>query len=314
MPGESKIEWTDASWNPVVGCTKVSRGCDHCYAETFAERFRGVPGHAYEQGFDLRLWPERLDVPIRWTKPRRIFVNSMSDLFHANVPTEFIDRVWAVMSLSPRHTFQVLTKRPQRMQRYLSDPGLYARVLHAAIGFRSKYPALVGNPISDPAKHPHPNIWVGTSVEDQEAAFRINWLVDTPAAVRFLSCEPLLGPVDLTDITVVPAKPPHGPRVARDCLTGYIPAMDEYHRDETIQWVIAGGESGPGARPCATDWLQLIGDQCRDAGVPFFCKQLGAVTAKAFRLKDRKGGDWDEWPEWLELKVREFPAIVSAVR
>ena len=293
MPGDSKIEWTNKTWNPVTGCTKVSAGCDHCYAEAFAERWRGIAGHPYEQGFDLRLWPDRLQLPLRWTKPSLVFVNSMSDLFHADVPTEFIDRVWAVMSLAPHHIFQVLTKRPQRMRRYLSDPNTYQQILEAAEEFRHKDGRLNEIPISDPSKHPHRNIWIGTSVENQEAAFRIDSLVKTPAEVRFLSCEPLIGPLDLDDwllsqvagSTAGPFYDKFGNRrgggggFGGQAMTS-IPLND-------IHWVIAGGESGPGHRPAEVAWFQGLADQCQEAGVPFFMKQdSGPRSGHQGRISD----------------------------
>src|SRR5438128_943845 len=170
MADSSTIEWTDATWNPVTGCTQVSPGCDHCYALTFAERFRGVAGHCYEQGFDLRLWPERLDLPLKWRKPRRIFVNSMSDLFHKDVPDEYIQRVFATMVEADWHIFQVLTKRSARLARLA--------------------PTL-----------PWPShVWVGVSIELDRYAWRANHLRAVPAAVRFISAEPLLGPLDRLDL------------------------------------------------------------------------------------------------------------------
>jgi protein gp37 len=213
------IEWTETTWNPVTGCTKVSPGCDHCYAETFAERWRGVPGHVYERGFDLQLRPERLEQPLSWKRPSLIFVNSMSDLFHADVPEAFIAQVASTMRSASQHTFQVLTKRAERMER-----------LSRRISW------------SD-------NVWIGVSVESDRYYARIRHLQETPAKVRFLSCEPLLGPL--------PGLP----------LVG-------------IHWVIVGGESGPGARPMDPAWARDIRTQCERAGVPFFFKQWGAWGPK----------------------------------
>lgn len=218
----SAIEWTEATWNPVTGCDKVSPGCDHCYAETFAERWRGIPGHHYEQGFDLRFWPERLDQPHRWRRPRVIFVNSMSDLFHQRVPASYVERVLQTMRETPRHTYQVLTKRPGRMASIINQ--------------------------LQPA--PLPNVWLGTSIESDDYTWRADKLRDTPAAVRFLSLEPLLGPLPSLDL-------------------------------EGIGWVIVGGESGPGHRPIDAAWVRDIRDHCADAGVPFFFKQWGGRTPKA---------------------------------
>lgn len=225
----SDIEWTDATWNPVRGCTKVSPGCKHCYAEVFAERWRGIPGHAYEQGFDLRLVPERLYDPLRWAKSRRVFVNSMSDVFHSGVPEDYINAVFEVMGLADWHIYQVLTKRADRMR----------QVLKARRG--------------SPAEH----VWLGVSVEDRRYGLpRIKELRKTPAATRFLSIEPLLE--DLGELD----------------LSG-------------IDWVIVGGESGPGARPMQPDWVRSIRDQCRAQEVPFFFKQWGGVR------KGRNGRELD---------------------
>jgi protein gp37 len=260
----TSIQWTDATWNPVRGCTKVSAGCKHCYAERFAERFRGVPGHPFEQGFDVRLVPEALDLPARWKKPRRVFVNSMSDLFHEAVPFDFIDRVFAVMARERRHTFQVLTKRAARMRQWCEE--------------RGRGWSLV------------PNIWLGVSVEDRTAAFdRVPHLIETPAAVRFLSCEPLLGPIDLSPWLIA----------------------DRGERGRSrlglLHWVIVGGESGPGARPMRIPWASYVVAQCRSAGVPVFVKQIGAVAAREAMSADKKGGDMTLWPP--SLRVREFPEV-----
>ena len=224
MGAKSAIEWTDATWNPVTGCTKITRGCDHCYAARFAERWRGVSGHPYEQGFDLRQWPSRLDKPARWRKPRMIFVNSMSDLFHKNVERSFIDSVFETMETVDRHVYQILTKRSSLMKSYL----------------RRRY--------ADGSAPNH--IWCGVSVEDSSATARIEHLRTAPAAVRFLSIEPLLGPIGDIDL-------------------------------EGISWVIVGGESGPLARPMQPEWVRDIRDLCAQADVPFFFKQWGGQTPKA---------------------------------
>jgi protein gp37 len=264
MSDHSAIEWTDATWNPVTGCTKVSPGCDHCYAETFAERFRGVPGHHFQGGFDLTLRPARLDAPLRWARPRRVFVNSMSDLFHAAVPDDYIARVFAVMALADQHTFQVLTKRHARMRALLSSADFRADVAHEAGG--------------DPLPWPLPNVWAGVSVEDQRwAGIRIPALLDTPAAVRWVSAEPLLGPVDLA-------------RAACPGTTGYGHGLTAttIHSGQCCQaaigrldWVVAGGESGHGARPMHPDWPRSLRDQCAGGGVAFLFKQWGGRTPKA---------------------------------
>ena len=241
MADGTRIEWTDATWNPVTGCTKVSPGCDRCYAERFAERFRGVDRHPYEQGFDLRLHPDRLDVPRRWRKPRRIFVNSMSDLFHVGVPSVYVDRVFDVMEATPRHVFQLLTKRSGRMCRYL----------------RARYRD----------RMPLAHVWIGVSVEDAPRLARVGHLRKTPGAVRFLSLEPLLGPLPGLD------------------LAG-------------IDWVIVGGESGPGARTMRPDWVRAIRDQCAREGVAFFFKQWGGVRPKS-RGRILDGREYDGAPSYV---------------
>ncbi len=246
MSEKSSIEWTDSTWNPVTGCTKVSPGCKHCYAETFAERFRGVKGHPYEQGFDLRIWPDRLDLPLRWKSPRTIFVNSMSDLFHPGIPDRVVEAVFDTMRKADWHTFQVLTKRPDRMRSFVLDRAS-----------RGLAPSVV-----------QPNTWLGTSVESQEYVSRAVAIQDLPASVRFLSCEPVLGPLDL-----------------RDVLRG----------ESTINWVIVGGESGHGARPMEKAWVLDVRAQCEEAGVPFFFKQWGGRNKKRAG-RTLEGRTWGEMP------------------
>lgn len=257
MSEHSSIEWTDATWNPVRGCTKISPGCAHCYAETFAERFRGIRGHPYEQGFDLRLVPEKLFEPLRWRRPRMIFVNSMSDLFHEGVPDDYIVAVARVMTLARWHTFQVLTKRSERLRDLLASKLAFA------------------------AADRH--IWWGVSVENRKHGVpRIAHLRATPAAVRFLSIEPLLQDVGLLD------------------LTG-------------IDWVIVGGESGPGARPMQPAWVRSLRAQCRGARIPFFFKQWGGPRKKeAGRRLD--GRTYDEMPASIPNPVTETPQLERAVR
>ena len=231
MSEHSKIEWTDATWNPIRGCTKISPGCAHCYAETFAERFRGVPGHPYERGFDLRTVPERLADPLRWPRPKSVFVNSMSDLFHEDLDDASIEAVVRVMRLADWHTYQVLTKRADRLQ------------------------ALLETKLRDAAGLPH--IWWGVSVENRRHGVpRIRELQNAPAAIRFLSIEPLLEDLGRLDL-------------------------------EGISWVIVGGESGRGARPIDPEWVRSIRDQCRTADVAFFFKQWGGVR------KNRTGRELD---------------------
>ena len=238
MSDNSTIQWTDTTWNPVTGCTKVSPGCDHCYAETFAERWRGISGHPFEQGFDLKLWPERIRNIAKWKKPRRVFVNSMSDLFHKDVSDKYILDVFNAMMEAPQHTFQVLTKRPERMKRWVAR--------HSLGG--------------DIPRH----IWLGTSIESTDYGWRASDLRATLARTRFLSLEPLLGPI------------------AKVILEG-------------MNWVIVGGESGPGHRPMPLEWARKIRDDCKDLGIPFFFKQVGA-----FRPTE------DAIPS--DLRIREYPA------
>lgn len=257
MSDHSTIEWTDATWNPVRGCTKVSPGCAHCYAETFAERFRGVPGHPYEQGFDLRLVPEKLPEPLRWRRPRMIFVNSMSDLFHKDVPDDYIVDVARVMHLARWHTFQVLTKRSERLRDLLRSKLAFA------------------------AQEPH--IWWGVSVEDRKYGLpRVAHLRQTPAAVRFLSIEPLLEDLGTIDL-------------------------------DGIAWVIVGGESGAGARPMLRPWVHSLRRQCRLARVPFFFKQWGGPRKKAAgRALD--GRTYDELPARPGHPVPDSLQLESAIR
>lgn len=329
MSESTHIRWTNATWNPVTGCTKVSAGCKNCYAErVFPRAYAGqtvteVTGHPDSPDgalyvmrprrfTDVRTHPERLDRPLHWRKPRRVFVNSMSDLFHEDVPDEFIDRVFQTMWQATQHTFQVLTKRPDRMRDYAS--------------------ALVGTWLPG---GPPPNVWLGVSVEDQATADeRIPILLDTPAATRFVSYEPALGPIDFTPF---PARWEAVVAGSRIC---------EPRRVTGIDWIIVGGESGPEARPMHPEWMRSTIRQGRDAGVPVFCKQLGAwreCPAGDVSVKDPRtiaihpagmtamrpdnpfnpwerahhhwigmrrvgghGGDIEEWPE--DLRVREFPA------
>jgi len=264
--GKSKIEWTDETWNPVTGCSKVSPGCENCYAERQAlgrlkgsEGYPGLPWTARNAATNVVLHPKRLDAPLRSSRPRRYFVNSMSDLFHERVPNLFIASVFVSMKMASQHVFQVLTKRPERMHEFMRGYG-------------------------EPSK----NVWLGVSVEDQKRADeRIPLLLDTPAAVRFLSVEPLLGPVDLMwPETLWPDGPPTC-CPGHDCACGGHPIEPPLlHR---IDWVIVGGESGPGARPMNPNWVRSIRDQCVEAGVPFFFKQWGewAPDARALEIVHR---------------------------
>lgn len=264
MGDKTGIEWTDATWNPITGCTKVSPGCDHCYAEGIAHRFAGTK--AYPNGFDVALHGQRLEQPLRWQKPRRVFVNSMSDLFHDAVPDAYIASVFAVMAAARQHTFQVLTKRHARMRSLLSSADFQDLFAQAYLNL----PARPGSRI----EWPLPNVWLGVSTENQQwADIRIPALLDTPAAVRFISAEPLLGPIDL-----------HGPLESpnhRRHLTYWLTGRPGWATDGTLEigprldWVIVGGESGPGARPMHPDWVRTIRDQCTESGVAFLFKQWG---------------------------------------
>jgi protein gp37 len=235
MATKSHIEWTEMTWNPVTGCSKVSAGCKFCYAERMAKRLQAMGVQRYRNGFEVTLHEDLLDVPRTWRQPRLVFVNSMSDLFHEDVPLDFIRRVFSTMIATPQHTYQILTKRSAQL--------------------RELAPELVW-----PA-----NVWMGVSVEDQRMVHRINDLRSVPAAVRFLSCEPLIGPLENLS------------------LAG-------------IRWVIVGGESGPGARPMQKQWVQSIRRQCRKSGVPFFFKQWGGVR-KDLTGRRLNGRTYDEMPE-----------------
>jgi len=258
MSDRSAIEWTDATWNPITGCNKVSPGCKNCYAETFAERFRGVPGHPFEQGFDLRLWPERLRLPLAWKEPRMIFVNSMSDLFHKDIPDGFIDQVFQTMEQARHHIFQILTKRSSRFSIWTRE-----RFFRSTERTRGKrlWPS---------------HVWAGVSVETQDYLWRVKDLLQVPADVRFLSVEPLLGPVEFS----------------ASLLKG-------------VHWVIVGGESGPGARQMQPEWVYSIREQCHTYGVKFFFKQWGAYSPDGRRVGKKEAGrmldgrTWDDMPVTL---------------
>lgn len=248
MADKSSIEWTEATWNPVTGCNRISPGCDHCYALTLAKRLKAMGAAKYQNdgdpvtsgpGFGVAIHPAALDQPLAWRSPRTVFVNSMSDLFHAHVPAAFIKEVFDVMTATPQHTYQVLTKRPRRARR-----------------------------MADQLEWPE-NLWLGVSVETADYFNRVDELRRIPAQIRFLSCEPLLGPLDEVD------------------LTG-------------IGWVIAGGESGPNYRPMEVGWARGIRDACREARVPFFFKQWGGRTPKMLG-RELDGRTWDEMPPRLAV-------------
>lgn len=239
MSIKSKIEWTNASWNPIRGCTKLTEGCKNCYAQTFAERFRGVPGHPYEQGFDLRIVTKKIDDPLKWKKPKKIFVCSMSDLFHEEVPIEYIIKVFETMNKASWHTFQILTKRAERLLN-----------IHKKLNWTS-------------------NIWIGTTIELEKYSYRSYILSKIPASVRFLSLEPLLGPIQNLPLN-------------------------------KIDWIIVGGESGLKARPMDLDWVLTIKEMCQENQITFFLKQLGGK-------KNKRGGDqallegqiWHQYPKGI---------------
>jgi len=352
--GETSIEWTDATWNPVTGCTKVSAGCKNCYAERIFPRpyggtcrcghkeeshdhndlsiGQGVPATCFHQGCncarfkqrkftDVLTHPDRLEQPLHWKKPRRVFVNSMSDLFHEDVPFEFIDKVFAVMALTPQHTYQILTKRPERMREYWQS----VRVRMDAILIEAVHVSGQKYSIEEfihKASNPLPNVWLGVSVEDQKTAdARIPLLLQTPAAIRFVSYEPALGPIDFERGGFALHRPVTSPSGK------HYPGLD---------WIIVGGESGPGARSFNLQWARDVVQQCKAAGVACFVKQFGSVPVIPLKewetqgkstgkwrilnarndrkvsvdmvpilCSDRKGGDMTEWP--ADLRVREFP-------
>ena len=275
MGKNSAISWTNATWNPIRGCTMVSPGCVNCYAMAVAARFSGLdprtgkPLPYYglakmtESGprwtNQVRLVPEHLRDPIKWKKPLRIFVNSMSDLFHEKLEFPLIDDIFDVMIQAPWHTYQILTKRAERMLEYFDSTGNRAEYLVK-----------------------HPGIWMGVSVEDQDAAHRLDPLVQIPAGVRWVSAEPLIGPLDM------------GPW---------------YGKGRGIGWVVVGGESGAGARPMKREWATSIREDCKKRKIPYFFKQKGIWLAKELGCKDRKGADYDEFPE--DLKTQEYPAAVA---
>jgi protein gp37 len=272
----SKIEWTGKTWNPTTGCDRISPGCDNCYALEMARRLKAMGQAKYQNdgdprtsgpGFGLTMHPGALSVPLRVRKPETWFVNSMSDLFHARVPAEFVGGVWNVMALTPRHTYQILTKRPERARRLLGR--------WEAAGWLLRKEDMIW---CGPLRGPLPNVHLGTSIETGDYCRRADDLRETPAAVRFLSLEPLLGPLPSLN------------------LTG-------------IDWAILGGESGPGSRPLDLGWVRDLIARCREAGTAVFVKQLGSQWAQANGGHD-KGGDWSVWPE--DLKIREFPRAAEA--
>lgn len=326
MSAISKIQWTDRTWNPVRGCSIVSPGCVNCYAMKQAHRFSGE-GRAYhgltkqtsagpQWTGKIRTVSDALLEPLSWRKPARVFVNSMSDLFHEDVPDVFIVEVFATMALAHRHTFQILTKRPERMRQWFAANG---RAADVAVAVFKRFPRLRQADVESRRavkQWPLPNVWLGVSAEDQQRADeRIPLLLQTPAAVRFVSAEPLLGPIDLERVPLPGAaerwyelKGVAQPAAEKDTE----PDDWKYwtRRQSRLDWVIVGGESGLRARPCHTDWIADVVAQCGRASVPCFVKQLGANGYQlpgGYPLRDRKGGDPSEWPD--DLRVREFPAV-----
>lgn len=292
MGDKSKIEWCDATWNPIVGCSRVSAGCENCYAEKLAYRFKHITKFENVVCEDKPKWnnsvffdDKALEIPLRWKKPRRIFVCSMGDLFHKNVPDEWIDKVFAIMALCPQHTFMVLTKRPERMREYLLRSSLPddianvgEKILPAAnLDYYRKFNYSEFESIHEYLQlawyDKFKNIWLGVSVEDQDSAVdRIPYLLDTPAVVRFISAEPLLGPIDLTNILFARTE------TSEDWGSAIFDCDDDQDPNDPItylDWVIAGGESGKTARAMHPDWVRKLRDDCEIANVPFFFKQWG---------------------------------------
>lgn len=309
MGDTTKIEWTDATWNPVTGCTKVSPGCDHCYAEGIANRFAG--GAAWPNGFDVTLREKRLTEPFRWHEPKRVFVNSMSDLFHEAISDDYIARVFAVMAATPQHTYQILTKRHARLRAYLRDscrcgtghPPMTHLLSRVAWAVSRANPERIPGDFDEEALRavtwPLPNVWLGVSVEDQQwANVRVPALLETPAAVRFLSCEPLLGPVSLAGA------------VDGTCWwcrgSGYLGGRNWVAQSDVepncwhcngqgldgrrVNWVIVGGESGAGARPMDPDWVRTLRSQCEATLTPFFFKQWGSHDESGKRMSKAAAG------------------------
>jgi protein gp37 len=270
----SAIEWTEVTWNPVTGCDRISAGCDHCYALTLAKRLKAMGQPKYQRdgdartsgpGFGLAVHPQELDLPFRWKRSRRVFVNSMSDLFHQDVPDDFIAAVFATMSLANQHQYQVLTKRPQRMAKLLASPGFLELV--------GEHRGVAGG-----IEWPLPNVWLGTSIESDRYAWRADHLRKTPAAIRFLSLEPLIAEVPSLEI-------------------------------HDLDWIIVGGESGPGARPIQLGWIRELRRRARGEGVAFFVKQLGTRWAAEHGYGQTHGVEWEQWPS--DLRVREYPEEVE---
>ncbi len=333
------ISWTDETWNPIRGCSRVSAGCDNCYAMAVAYRFKGA-GQPYEGLATLRRgrpdWtgttaevPSHLGDPLRWKRPRRIFVNSMSDLFHPSVSNEYIAAVFGVMAAAQQHTFQVLTKRPKRAAEWLawadalhSGSATGADAITRALG--SYAHLLAPSDATAQAQRtchaikiawPLPNVWLGVSAENQATADeRIPQLLALPAAVRFVSAEPLLGPLDLTEVSERSVRTANM-TVTRDALRPNALSAIDYAQGNRLDWVIVGGESGNNARPFDLGWARSLVEQCKSAGVACFVKQMGSdpidgLAGCSVLFQSKKGGDMNEWPP--ELQVQEFPRAERA--
>lgn len=300
----SKIQWTDESWNPVVGCSRISPGCKNCYAATAAQSARL---QQFEQYQNVKNWDgevafveSQLHKPLKWRSPKRIFVCSMSDLFHENVPDEWRDRVSAVIEKCPQHTFQILTKRPENALKYFQNK-TFKETCEATPDFNLRWKFL-------------PNVWMGVTVENQQMADkRIPLLLQIPAAVRWLSVEPLLEDIDFLDTSVVFVEQAMHSKNPQSWEWDFIReqgAWEDFDILSALNWVVVGGESGRNARPCAIDWLTSIVQQCKNANTPVFVKQLGSncctLPGLAYGYKDRQGGNIEEFPQ--ELQVREFPS------
>ncbi len=302
----SNIEWTEATWNPTTGCDQVSAGCDNCYALTMAKRLKAMDSAKYQTdgdprtsgpGFGVAMHEDALSIPLRWRKPRTVFVNSMSDLFHPKVSDEFIAKVFAVMAATPHHTYQVLTKRAPRMRSLLNNLEWCTQVLHESL-------TRLHGPSRGLPAWPLPNVWLGVSAENQEQADRrVSELVKTPAAIRFVSAEPLLGPVDLSKWL----------GIEWSDMGMWLEEMlaTVSGRGSLLDWVIVGGESGPGARPMDGNWVADLVDQCQASSTAVFVKQMGSVWAAGHNRTDNpKGGDPLAWPE--ALRVRQTPEARNA--
>lgn len=272
MAKGTAIEWTDATWNPTTGCTKVSAGCDNCYAERLANRLledtytRKLPvvdtPVNRSDPFAVRVWPDRLTIPKQWGSPRRVFVNSMSDLFHKDIPEDFVRRIFRVMMSVDRHVYQILTKRPARAATFVNEK-------HNDLFSGDGLPE---------------HIWIGTSVENQEVDYRIRHLSSVNAGVRFLSCEPLIGPLSLSETDF----------------------------EDSIHWVIVGGESGPNHRPMRPEWVKTIKRECREAGVPFFFKQWGGPTPKS-NGRRLDGREWNEMPDTSAVSSDDSVEVAAVI-